>query len=80
MTGRQNETAVGTHLADQVRGRRRRQNTILSNDQPCNAVARRDLDDFLNGFCVEIPTIPAHDQSLATATTNSVERGLDKIL
>ena len=78
MAGRQDQTAKGLALADQVRCRRCRQDPALADQNAAEAIGRRHSDGCLDDLAIVEPAVAADDQRLAFKAVEAVEYRLDE--
>ena len=79
MTSCQQYAAVCFLLADDVRCRRGRQNTVLSYDEPRYTVSRTYFEDDLDRFVREVAAIPPNDEGRSLGV-DGIEYRLGEIL
>lgn len=62
MARREKDTTRSFILSDNIRRSRGRQDAVLSNDKPADAVGRADLEDRLHRLWGEVPSIATDDK------------------
>ena len=80
VAGGEDNAAEGPRPADDAGGRRRREYSVLTDQDPSETVGGGDFENDLDGFAVVKSPVTAHYQGLALIACQRIEDRLDKIL
>ena len=79
MAGRQDDAAIGLAFADEVGRCRRRQQSVLCDDDALKPVGGCHADDGLDRAIVEVPSVAAQHQRLAGKAADRIEGCLGEV-